>query len=105
MARRQINSRQIKFENQGDAFVGILKAKDTVILRGQDVPQFTFVDSEGRICQLLGSAGLNPVLSATDIDTMLEIEYDEDMKTGNGMMKVFSIYEIDDFEDAVAESQ
>lgn len=105
MARKQINSRQIKFENQGDAFVGILKSRDTVILRGQDVPQFTFVDAEGRVCQMLGSAGLNPVISSVDIETMLEIEYTEDMRTGNGMMKVFSIFEIDNFEDAEAESQ
>lgn len=100
MARKQLSSRQLKFENSGDTFVGELRGEDTVQIRNQPVAQYTFVDSEGKIATCLGSAGLNPILSSLDVGTIVEIVYASDTKTSNGFMKDFEVYQLDSFDDA-----
>lgn len=83
---KKVNSNFMKLENPGDSIEGKLVKKDALYFAGQELPtgRYTFAveTSDGPVNKtILGTVGLDEMLSEIEIGTLVKVTFDGVEKT------------------------
>lgn len=84
---------QLKFEQKGDTFVGILRAVQTILVQGKEVIKYLFEDG-GKQFECLATFDLARKIMSADRGRIVRIEligFDESMGRDGNAMRVFSV--------------
>lgn len=93
---RSVGSEFYKFEKKGQEVVGVLVAKGTIGIKGQETTRWEVQTPEGLVA-FLGGVSLDIMLNKIDTGTMIKIVYKGKVKTlGGTQVKEYDVFVADE---------